>query len=147
MSVLTPAAALALALKCVPPAMAPLMVGVAEHESGLDPTLIHLNPNGTRDYGISGINETNFGWLGLTAKTAMDPCLNLAAGAKVMIAKYNGNGTDPMKAAYAASVLAHVSTVPIAPAVPAAPQVAANPFSRPLRTGRDVVFMSAVERK
>jgi hypothetical protein len=41
---------------CVPPAVAPLMVGIARHESGLDPAAVHRNANGTIDVGIAQIN-------------------------------------------------------------------------------------------
>lgn len=69
---------------CVPPALAPVMVGIAQHESGLDPLAVRRNPNGTVDVGIAQVNSSNFGWLGLTAQTALDPCRNMAAALKVL---------------------------------------------------------------
>jgi hypothetical protein len=110
MSALTVAALTALiaANNCVPPALAPIMVGIAQHESGLDPAAVHHNANGTIDVGIAQINSANFGWLGLTMATAFDPCRNIAAGARVLLAKYNGNPPDAGKALYAASVLADI---------------------------------------
>jgi type IV secretion system protein VirB1 len=110
MSKLTVSALMALisANHCVPPAVAPIMVGIARHESGLDPTAVHHNANGTIDVGIAQVNSTNFGWLGLTMATAFDPCRNIAAGARVLFAKYNGNPPDVVKAAYAADVIAKI---------------------------------------
>lgn len=99
---------MAIALQCVPPAVAPIMVGIAQHESRLDPTAIHHNPNGTVDVGIAQVNSANFSWLGLTMETALDPCRNFAAGAKVLFARYNGNPPDAGKALYAAQVMAQM---------------------------------------
>jgi hypothetical protein len=77
--------------RCLPPPLARTMTGIALHESGLDPTLIRYNRNGTFDAGLTQVNSANFGWLGLTLQDALDPCKNLAAGAKVLLAKYNGS--------------------------------------------------------
>jgi hypothetical protein len=84
------------------------MVGIAQHESGLDPTAVHRNTNGTVDVGLAQVNSANFGWLGLTMQTALDPCRNLAAGAQVLLVKYNGNPPDAGKVAYATSVTARI---------------------------------------
>ena len=111
MTILTPAAAMALALQCVGPSLAPVMVGIAQHESGLDPNAVHHNANGTVDAGLSQVNSSNFAWLGLTLQTAMDPCRNLAAGARVLLAKYNGNPPDVGKIAYASAVTASIRTL------------------------------------
>ena len=96
---------------CVPPSLAPVMVGIAQHESGLDPVAIHRNANGTLDVGIAQINSSNFGWLGLTLETALDPCRNIAAGARVLFAKYNGTPPDTIKAAYANGVLTSINSL------------------------------------
>jgi len=96
---------------CVSPSLAPVMVGIAQHESGLDATKVHRNPNGTYDVGISQINTSNFHWLGLTWETALDPCRNIAAGAAVLLARYNGSPPDPVKAQYAAAALAQIRKV------------------------------------
>ena len=69
--------------------------------------------------------------------------VNAAVSDPCMIARYNGNGTDPVKAAYAASVLARVNTVPAAPAMPPARP---NPFTWPERIGQAVVFLSASQK-
>jgi type IV secretion system protein VirB1 len=110
MSKLTVSALMALisANHCVPPAVAPIMVGIARHESGLDPAAVHHNANGTIDVGIAQVNSANFGWLGLTMATAFDPCRNIAAGARVLFVKYNGNPPDAVKADYAADVVAKI---------------------------------------
>lgn len=94
---------------CVPPTLAPVMVAVASWESGLDSTKVHVNPNGTKDWGISQVNDVNFGWTGLTPQTAMDACLNLAAGAKILLAKYNGNPPDAGKITYSNGVLRKIA--------------------------------------
>lgn len=70
MTALSVQAALAIALKCLPPAVAPIMVGIAQHESGLDPAAVHHNANGTDDVGIVQVNSSNFGWTGLTWQSA-----------------------------------------------------------------------------
>jgi Transglycosylase SLT domain len=93
---------------CCPPPLAPIVLALAEHESGLDTTRVHHNPNGTDDYGIAQINSSNFGWLGLTPQTALEPCANVLAAAKVFIVRYNGNGTDQQKAIYANSVITKI---------------------------------------
>lgn len=106
---MTPEAALAIALACktLPAALAPIMVGIASHESGLNPFAVHHNPNGTTDYGLVQVNSIHLGWTGLT--DPFDPCANLTAGAKVLFAKYNGNPPDRGKAAYAAAVMARLA--------------------------------------
>jgi hypothetical protein len=96
---------------CVSPSLAPVMVGIAMHESKLDPWRIHKNENGTFDVGLAQINSSNFGWLGLTMETALDPCRNLAAGAAVLLARYNGSPPDAVKAKYAAGALAQIQAV------------------------------------
>lgn len=108
---------------CVSPSLAPVMVGIAQHESGLDPTIIHRNPNGTFDVGLAQVNSANFGWLGLTMETALDPCRNIAAGAAVLLARYNGSPPDSVKAQYATGALAQIRKVD-------SPQTAASTAER-----------------
>jgi Transglycosylase SLT domain len=142
MTALTPAAAMALALQCVPPSVAPIMVGIAQHESGLDPVAIHRDANGTVDVGLAQVNSANFAWLGLTLETALDPCRNLAAGARVLLAKYNGNPPDAAKAAYATAVTARIRDLGDAPS--AAPLLPPDPpviYAKPAKhAGRDLVY-------
>jgi Transglycosylase SLT domain len=127
MTILTVAAALALVANCVPPGLAPVMVGIAQHESGLDTEARHLNPNGTWDYGLAQINTVNLSWLGLTPVTAMDPCRNLAAGAKVLLAKYNGSPPDVVKATYSNDVMAKIGGLDGLPAPAVTPAPADDP--------------------
>ncbi len=141
MTALTLTAAMAIANACVGPSLAPIMVGIAQHESGLDPAARHLNPNGTWDLGIAQVNTSNLRWTGLTVETAMDPCRNLAAGAKVLFAKYNGNPPDVVKATYAQRVIAAIGSLP----EPASPAPAPDPFSRPTATGRDLLASKTKE--
>jgi hypothetical protein len=93
---------------CCPPSLAPIMLAYAEHESGLNADIVRHNKNGTDDYGLGQINSSNFGWLGLTPQTVMEPCANILAAAKVFIVRYNGNGTDQQKAIYANSVITKI---------------------------------------
>jgi len=64
------------------------LAGYAQHENPkLIPNIVGpVNPNGTRDYGLAQINERNFGWLGLTYKTALEPCASLHAAAQYLVA-------------------------------------------------------------
>lgn len=128
---MTPEAALAIALSCktLDPSMARLMVGVAQWESGLDPLKIHRNPNGTFDYGLAQINTINLGWTKLT--DPFEPCANLTAGLKVLLARYNGNPPDPDKVIYAAGVMTRVAQLNIAVPLVAAPAAAPLPASEP----------------
>ena len=71
--------------------------------------------------GLSQVNDVNLGWTGLSPQTALDPCANFRAGAKVLFAKYNGNPPDAVKAAYAQRV---ISAIP-------APEPAALPAPTP----------------
>jgi hypothetical protein len=122
MTILTPAAALAIAMQCLPPAVAPVMVGIAQHESGLDPAAVHHNANGTDDVGIAQVNTSNFGWTGLTWQTALQPCASFRAGAMVVFSKYNGNPPDAAKAAYADAVLQRLQSASgNPPAIPPSP--------------------------
>lgn len=54
-----------------------------------------VNTNGSRDYGVAQINENNFGWLGLTYQTAMDPCHSLHAAAQYLVSMSRYNTGDP----------------------------------------------------
>lgn len=130
MSTVTAQALLAFiaAHNCVSPSLAPVMVGIAQHESGLDPKAIHYNHNGTVDVGLAQINSSNFAWLGLTMETAFDPCRNLAAGAAVLLARYNGSPPDPGKAKYAANAMAQIRAVDSAkPAEPTVTETTGAP--------------------
>jgi Transglycosylase SLT domain len=137
MTALTVTAALALIAQyqCVSPSVAPVIVGVAQHESGLQETAIHDNASGksyfpdtkeqaatiarsliaighsSLDLGISQVNMANFGWTGLTIERAFDACRSFAAGAAVLFAKYNGSPPDAVKAAYASDVTRRIAAL------------------------------------
>jgi type IV secretion system protein VirB1 len=111
-STLSASAVLALATVCQPPNavhVAPeMLLAIARHESALDPSVIHINTNGTRDYGLMQISERNFAWLGLTPQTALDPCASIRAGAAVLTALsvYNtGSPTRGIANGYAIRVM------------------------------------------
>jgi hypothetical protein len=115
MTALAPQVALAIALKCLPPALAPIAAGIALHENPkLDPQAVSHNANGTSDYGLAQINSANFAWLSqsmqtpVNVRTIFDPCINLQASMRVLFARYNGSPPDPVKAAYAADVMARI---------------------------------------
>lgn len=123
---MTPALALAIAVQCVGPVLAPIAVGIGKHESGLVETATHHNTDNTTDHGLGMINQSNFPWLSkllgtpVNETTVMDPCLNFRASIAVLFAKYNGNPPDLVKAAYAADVVAKIATVPPAQGQPQA---------------------------
>jgi type IV secretion system protein VirB1 len=96
---MTIAAAMALIAtnRCVPPPVAPIIVGISQPESGLDPLAIHDNQTGRAyapatteeakqiasvllsqhhdlDLGIAQVNIRNFGWTGVSLQTAFLPC-------------------------------------------------------------------------
>ena len=88
------------------------VVGIAQQESGLDPLHIHQNADGSRDYGLMQINERNFGWLGLTKQTALDPCASIAAGAAVLTSFSRYNSGSPTKSLpYALAVSARIDAI------------------------------------
>ncbi len=133
---------------CVPSSLAQVMTGIALHESRLDPTLIHYNHNGTFDVGLAQVNSANFRWLGLTLQDALDPCKNLAAGAKVLLSRYNGS-TGALGAAYAAGAEAAIRQIgalsPLAAQAPAE-RTPTRPLAGPSRTGRDLSFSVHMEK-
>jgi type IV secretion system protein VirB1 len=112
MSALSIAAVTLLAAQCQQLVSPMTVVGIAQHESALDPTRIHQNADGSRDYGLMQINERNFGWLGLTEQTALDPCHSIAAGAAVLTAlsRYN-SGSSTKSLPYALAVSARIDAL------------------------------------
>lgn len=109
---LDPATLLALAAACAPQVAPQTMAAIVRVESGLDPLAIGVNGVGRRalrprtpeaavahaealiagghsiDLGLAQINSRNLARLGLTPRTAFDPCRNLAAGAAILEAGY-----------------------------------------------------------
>lgn len=128
MPVLTVSAALTLALSCnIPPSIVPIIVGIARHESGLNPDAVNHNANGTIDAGLAQVNSSNWGWLGIhSLAEALDPCTSLRGGARVLLARYNGNPPDSAKALYSASVLAAIPK-PVPPSNDEAPGLEDTP--------------------
>jgi hypothetical protein len=107
MTVLSASAVLALAASCQSIVAPTLILKIAQHESGLDTTIVHMNTDHTRDFGLMQINEKNLAWLGLTERAAFDPCISIAAGAQVLanLSRYN-TGSPTKGIAYAAAVIA-----------------------------------------
>jgi type IV secretion system protein VirB1 len=106
-----------LASRCAPSVSTDTVKAVAETESGLDPYALHDNTTGviekpsnqdqafddarawidrgdSVDVGLMQINSRNFSALGLTARTALDPCTSMAGGAAVLQAAYGGGKTS-----------------------------------------------------
>lgn len=109
---LTPPQLLDLSARCAPEVASSTMMAVVEVESGLDPLAIGVN--GRRhmrfvraskaeatataerliagganiDLGLGQINSRNLARLGLSISDALDPCLNLAASARILRADY-----------------------------------------------------------
>ena len=111
---LTEAAVVSLAIACAPGLDSAMLTGIAHHESSFDPTLIHTNANGSRDVGLMQINERNFGWLGLNAQTALDPCQSMRAAAQLLqsYSRYNtGSPTAGFANGYVQRVVSAVADV------------------------------------
>jgi type IV secretion system protein VirB1 len=117
---LTLASMLLLAQNCAPTVAPETLISVAHVESRFDLLTIGVNGRTPRalhpatreaaiaaasrlitaganiDLGLAQINSKNLGWLGLTVADAFDPCRNLAAAAKVLVANYTGTSqTSP----------------------------------------------------
>ena len=120
MSALAPSALAALLATCAPDAPANYLTAIVRAESGLHPYAIHDNTAQTSlfpetyeqavamardmlrqghslDVGLMQVNVSNWNWLGLTAETALDPCQNVAAGARVFEAFSRYNTGDPRR--------------------------------------------------
>ena len=68
---------------------ADVLHALAWQESNFRPAAVGAaNRNGTRDYGLMQINESNFAWLGLSQANVFDPAVNARAAAKVLRAAY-----------------------------------------------------------
>lgn len=137
---LTVAAVLALAASCQSAVSPATIAKIAWVESSFDPARTHVNRDHSTDVGLMQINSKNFGWLGLTEADALDPCKSIKAGAEVLTAYSRYNTGSPIRGitnGYAEAVAgAKVAVVPSTPlALPRS-----SPFSKPARTGRDLVF-------
>jgi soluble lytic murein transglycosylase-like protein len=61
-----------------------LLWAIAKAESGLDPSALNHNRNGTVDVGLMQINSIWANQLGETWKSLHDPCTNVMAGAWIL---------------------------------------------------------------
>ena len=111
---LTEAAVVSLAIACAAGLDPAMLTGIAHHESGFDPTLIHTNAGGSRDVGLMQINERNFGWLGLNMRSALDPCQSMRAAALLLqsYSRYNtGSPTAGFANGYVQRVVSAVAEI------------------------------------
>ncbi len=108
------------------------------------------------DLGPWQINSRNLSLLGLDVADAFEPCKAVAAAARLieLFSRYNtGSPSRGIANGYAAAVMTAIHAVKAAsPAMPAAmpaiaqsPISAPDPFAKPSRTGRDLVFTTAGE--
>ncbi len=51
------------------------------------------NKDGSRDYGLMQINESNLSYLGLTPRSVLDVCTNVRAGARILSEKMRTHGS------------------------------------------------------
>ena len=61
-----------------------LLHAVAHVESSFQQKALSTNRDGSINYGLMQIHESNLGWLGHSKETIMEPCANVMAGARVM---------------------------------------------------------------
>lgn len=61
-----------------------LLHAVAHVESSFQQKAVSTNRDGSINYGLMQIHESNLGWLGHTKETIMEPCANVMAGARVL---------------------------------------------------------------
>ena len=103
------------------------------------------------DLGAWQINSRNLSLLGLDIAAAFEPCKSVAAAARLieLLSRYNtGSPSRGIAHGYAAAVMAAIHAVRAAsPGMPSGipvmaqqPTSTSDPFTRPSRTGRDLVF-------
>jgi type IV secretion system protein VirB1 len=139
------------------PLVAPVTIAaVVQHESGGNPLAVHDNATGASyrpkteteaialakrliakghsvDLGLGQINSSNLSWLGQSVETIFDPCANLAAMQRVLLAAwkqsgghlpgtlsiYNtGKATSAKGAGYAAAIYARAQAAPMVATIP-----------------------------
>ena len=138
MTALTIQAALAVALQCAPSVDPHMLVGIAQHESGLETEILHDNSTGkvlrgagildaaaqliaaghSVDLGVMQINSRNLGLLGLSLADAFNPCQSVAGAARLihLYSAYNtGSPTRGIENGYAMKVVASIGRVKGAP--------------------------------
>lgn len=94
---MTPELFLALADRCAPGVAPGTLLPIAYVESRLNPAAVNINKDGSRDIGLMQINERNFGWLGLTHQTALDPCESIRAASNLLKSYSRYNTGNPEK--------------------------------------------------
>lgn len=108
-----------------------LLYAIARVESGLNPTAVSRNRNGTRDIGLMQINST---WLptlaryGVTERDLLEPCMSIHIGAWILagniarlgytwdaVGAYNA-GDPSLRRAYVGKVRRHLPAQSAMPA-------------------------------
>ena len=74
-----------------------LLRAIAKQESGMNPRAIHINRDGTKDYGLMQINERWFPHLkqlGISGQKLMEPCQNIHVSAYILRLLFNRHGEN-----------------------------------------------------
>lgn len=123
----------ALAARCAPAVPVATLEAVAKTESGLDPWVLHDNTmkvseappslqaalsdarqwigrGDSVDLGLMQINSANLSGLGMTVRSALDPCASLAGGAAVLQAAYGGGQSSAEQQAALLMALSRYNT-------------------------------------
>jgi len=152
MATLTIPAALSIALQCAPSVDPHMLIGIGQHESGLETEILHDNSTGkvqrgpgvievasqliaaghSVDLGLMQINSRNLGLLGLGLADAFDACRSIAGAARLMslFSAYNtGSPTRGVENGYAQAVVASIEKVRVVAALPPAFTPATTPSS------------------
>lgn len=121
----------------------PILSAVMDKESTGNPIAVHVNSNGTADYGLMQINSNNLAGLGLNKESVYDPATNINAGASILASNYSAYGSwdqalsayntgSPTKGAgYASSVLGKAASLfGYNPSGPASGQSQVTPVSQ-----------------
>jgi type IV secretion system protein VirB1 len=134
MTALTVQAALAVALQCAPSVDPRMLIGIAQHESGLETEILHDNSTGkvlhgsgvigaaaqliaaghSVDLGLMQINSRNLGLLGLGLADAFDACHSIASAARLiqLFSRYNtGSPARGIANGYAMKIVASIGHV------------------------------------
>ena len=121
-TILTAAAVLALASTCQHTFAPKTILAIAQQESGLNAAAVHINRDGSTDRGLMQINDRNFGFLGMTPRTAENPCASIAAAEAILRAMSGYNSGSPTKSlTYALAVNAREHSISVDTPEPPAP--------------------------
>lgn len=136
---LSEAALAALIATCAPSVHLTTMAAVVRVESSGDPFALNVNKARRQpppassaaeaarvarwyiskgysvDLGLGQVNNRNLGWLGLSIEEALDPCTNLAAGARILTDAYRrvSQGQPDAQAALKAALSAYNTGSPV----------------------------------